>query len=70
MVDVQHDDVLMMKDEIDYADDVSNVNVQSFDELTMDHHNIHSENEVNNPIQVKFQRLSRENNRKKRYAKN
>lgn len=53
MVVVPYDDLLMMRDEIDFVDDVSNVNVQSSDEQIMDHHNIHFENEVNNPTKAK-----------------
>lgn len=53
MVDVRLDDALKMRDEIDYAHDVSNVNEQSFDERIMDHRSNHFENAWNNPMKDK-----------------
>lgn len=52
MVDFLNDDVLMMIQEIDYVDDVLNVNELYFDEMIFDHHNNHFVNDENNPIKI------------------
>lgn len=49
MADVLHDGELKMTHEIDYVDDVLNVNEQYFDEMIIDHHNNHFVNVENNP---------------------
>ena len=50
-VDFQFDDEMKLINEIDLIDDELNANEQYADERIIDHHNIHSVNDVNNPNQ-------------------
>jgi hypothetical protein len=51
MVVVPYDvELMMMINEIDYVDDELNLNERYFDEMIIDHHNNHFENDENSPM--------------------